>query len=301
MKNFTNEVVLEGKVQSHSLEVRTVANTESANYGKEYIAGKLYITTDDAGLNTVPITYRYVSPTFKSGKANSTFTNLKKIIDEWSEDKTMYVRATKVSGSLNEYYPNGSDELVSIQINEGGFCQVVTNLHDEKERNRFTFDVLINNVNVVEPEEEGAERYAEINCLIFNYAKEGLKYTLVAKDKAVIDFFEDLEVSPKEPVLTKVWGKIVNSVIKKQKTSENSFGEEAVDVSTRYIREWVITGGNATPYEFDSEETITRAELTKVLADRNVKLAEEKARRDERVANANAATVGETTEAPFKF
>ena len=72
-------------------------------------------------------------------------------------------------------------------------------------------------------------------------------------------------------------GEITNTTIKVDKVMENAFGGTVVDSSTRHEREWIVTWAQPNPYVFDTAETITKAELQKVLSDRNVYLEEQKA------------------------
>ena len=57
---MTNEITLFGRVYQHSLELKTVQNKESANFGKEFITGSIDIATDDEALNIVPVHFTYV-------------------------------------------------------------------------------------------------------------------------------------------------------------------------------------------------------------------------------------------------
>ena len=294
---MVNQVVIEGRIYQHNLEVKTVQNQKSANYGTQYIGGTIDVATDDAGLNILTVRYGYVVEKTKAGKTNATYTNLKKIIDG---GKTVLANgmdaATKVklqpSGALNDFYPKDGDEVISMQTNEGGFVSLVNELHDEKQRNTFTFDTLIIGTNEVEKDDDS---YLELRCAIFNFRNEILPYTLIARDPRAIEYFKNLDPSGANPVFTKVWGNIDCKTIKSEKVTESAFGDAAVDVVERRVREWVVTGAIAEPYEFGVEETITAEDLKKAMADRNVKLAEIKKNSDEYWANK-----GGSDELPFK-
>ena len=82
MKKMINAEHLEGKLFQHSLELKTVQNQTSANFGKEFISGNIEIAVDDEGLNVIPVHYTYVTETTNSGKRNATYGVLKRIIDE---------------------------------------------------------------------------------------------------------------------------------------------------------------------------------------------------------------------------
>ena len=89
MRKNTNQENIEGRVYEHDLKVKTVANKQSANFGKEFIQGSISIATDEAGLNVLTVHYTYVTEFTKSGNKNATYGNLKRIIR--CEDKYKFV------------------------------------------------------------------------------------------------------------------------------------------------------------------------------------------------------------------
>lgn len=321
MRKNVNQEVIEGRVYEHDLALKTVQNQQSENYGKEFINGSLSVATDEAGLNVLTVHYTYVTETTKQGKPNATYANLKKIMEgkTWVNDgkeEAMMVRLNP-SAALNDFYTQNTNELVSQPRNEGGFVSIVNNLNPEGPgRQKFTFDTVITAVTLIEadPEKNIAEDYVKINCAIFNFRNDLLPFTLIARSKNAIDYFMNLEASSNKPVYTQVWGEIVNTTVKVEKTIESAFGEPTVDVSERSQREWVITGAKPEPYVFDDEETITRKELLDAIANRNVYLEDVKSRAKEYYENrinalasvntstnkTGSATKGEFTNIPNK-
>ena len=301
MRNNTNTQTIEGRIYQHNLQVRKVENQASENYGKEFINGTIDVATDDNGMNILQVHYSYVTEITKSGKTNGSYTALKRIIDSGKTiltdgmDNATMVRLTP-SAALNDFYPQGQDQLVSSPRNEGGFVTIVNSLHPENERSKFTFDALITNVKHVDadPEKNIAEDYTEIRCAIFNFRNDILPFTLVARNPGAMKYFEGLDATGANPVYTKVWGKIVNIFTKTEKVTESAFGEASVEEVTKRTREYVITGANPVPYEFDTEETMTAAELTKALQDREVALAENKKRTEEYYASRNGSKASQT-------
>ena len=81
MRKNLNSEHIEGRLYQHSLEVKTVKNQQSANFGKPFIGGKIEIATDEQGLNVVPVEFTYVAPQTKAGGTNKTYTELMKIIE----------------------------------------------------------------------------------------------------------------------------------------------------------------------------------------------------------------------------
>ena len=302
MRRNVNQEVIEGRVYEHDLTLKTVQNQKSENYGKEFISGSVSVATDEAGLNVLTVHYTYVTGMTKQNKQNATYANLEKIMKgkTWvtdGKDAAMKVRLNP-SAALNDFYPQGGDQLVSQQRNEGGFVSIINDLNsNEAARRKFTFDTVITGVTLIEadPERNINEDYAKINCAIFNFKNEILPFTLVARSKGAIDYFMSLEASTNEPIYTQVWGEMVSTTIKIEKTVESAFGEPTVDITERSQKEWVVTGAKPEPYIFGETDTITVEELSKAIANRNVYLEEVKTRAKEYYANRNNAVATPTT------
>ena len=308
MRKTINKEHVEGYIQEHSLEIKTVQNTESANYGKEFIRGSLDIATSDDGMNVVTVDFTYVQPTWpaKNGKperTNDTYVALKKIIDE---GKTVVVdgieNATKVridtSLATNSFYTNrnGEEQLVEAKKNDGGFVHIVTGaLAEEKARNTFEVDMLITGTKFVEADEERhiSEDYLEISGYVFNFRNDIQPVVLTCHNPGGINYFESLEASKSNPTFTKVWGNITSTNIVSQTTEESAWGEPVIKEYTRKKKEWVITGTAKEPYELgDSEVGITGQELKDAEAARATLLAAEKERYDQYQAQKAAGNAG---------
>lgn len=294
MRKNMNTENIKGRVYDHDLTLKTVQNQTSANYGKPFIQGSISVATDDAGLNVIPVHYTYVTEMTKNNKPNITYSNLKKVMEgkTWVNDgpeQAMKVRLVP-SIALNDFYPNGGDELVSQVRNEGGFVNIINDLgKDNEKRREFKLDVVINGVEFVENDEED---YVKIRCAAFNFRNDLLPLTLVAKESASagsVNYFMNLDFDD-GPVYTNVWGEIVNTTVKIKKTIESAFGTPTVDVSERSQREYVITGARPEPYVFDDAETMTVKELEEAIAKRNIYLEEVKTRAKEYYANQESST-----------
>lgn len=280
MKNKMNREVLEGRLYDFDLAKKVVKNQSSNYFGQEFWSGTLHIATDEAGLNVIPVHYTFVLPTFGSGKPDSRFSAFEKIVAEektWlkvGKDEAEKIRLTP-SGDLNDFYMVNDDRAVSAQRNEGGFITFIKELASEgTPRNKFTYDMIINKVTVVEPK-EGTDDvlHARIHGVIFNFREAILPWDLIAYNPKAIEYFEGLEVSSANPIYTQVWGSIKNTTIRVEKEVENAWGEPMVEYSERTRREWVIEGSKPQLYDFTDED---RADLQKKIADRNVHLEEVK-------------------------
>ena len=286
MRRIVNREHVEGILFQHDLEVKTVQNETSANYGKEFISGTVEVSVDEEGLNVIPVHFTYVTETTNSGKKKSTYTALKRIIDEdrtivsVGKDEAFKVRIDTAL-ALNDFYSN--DQLVSVKTNEGGFLSIVNTLCNEKERNTWEADMIITGCNIIEadPEKNIDEDYMQVKGAIFNFRNELLPIDFILRNKDGFKHFEDMEASLSDPTFTKVWGRI-NCLTKTTTVEEETaFGEAAVRTYERKVKEWEITGTpKVISYDFGGED-LTAEELTKAMQDREIKLADIKKRSDE--------------------
>ena len=306
MRKIVNREHIEGILFQHDLELKTVQNETSANYGKEFIAGNVEIAVDEEELNVIPVHFTYVTEVTNSGKKSPTFTTLKRIIDEdksivsVGKDEAFKIKIDTAL-SVNDFYSN-NDQLVSVKVNEGGFISIVNNLCDEKERNTWEADMVITGCNIIEadPEKNIDADYMQVKGAIFNFRNELLPIEFILRNKDGFKHFEDMDASPAEPTFTKVWGRI-NCLTKTTTVEEETaFGEAAVRTYERKVKEWEITGTpKVISYDFGGED-LTVEELTKAMQDRELKLADIKKRSDEYKAQkaSNNTVVKNTTIGP---
>ena len=314
MRQALNRERIEGRVYQHDLTFKTVQNQASANYGKEFISGNIEVAVDENGLNVIPVHFTYVVEENKNGSKNATYAALKTIIEKnntWvkvGKDEATKVRIDTAI-ALNDFYTQ-NDELVSTKTNEGGFVTIVNELGPENERNKFEADMVITSVKRVEknPEKNINEDYATVRGAIFNFRNAILPIEFTIRQEKGIEYFEQLEATPSNPIYTKVWGKIDCLTISKVIEEESAFGEPSVRTTERKVKDWTITGTAKVHYDFGDETVLTQAELVKASQDREVMLAEIKKRRDEYVASKNTTVSAFTApkpvvanSAPFTF
>lgn len=310
MKNMINRCHIEGILYEHDLQKR-VTGENSKNPGTEFIMGTVSIATDNAKTNIVPVHFTYVTATTAKGNANATFTVLNDIIEGklgsimGGSTTPASLRIDSAIG-LNEFYTdrNGVEELVSAKRNEGGFVHTTpTVAEDEKTRNTFEADMLITNVRVIEEDEERKlPAKAIIKGAIFDFRKSLLPVEFSATNPNAMAYFEGLGASDKEPVFTRVKGRQVSETITRTITEESAFGEPSVREVTSSRKDWIVTWAQGDPYVWDDESTITAAELTEAMANREVYLAGVKQRQDEYKASKGQATTAATpAKAAFNF
>lgn len=311
--NFFNSVNLMGILYEHNLTLKE-SGANSKNPGTKFISGTIGIATDDAITNIVQVHFTYVTATNAKGTANATFSILKDIIDgvllTYMDDPDKAVRLTVDSAiGLNEFYSNrsGTEELVSVKRNEGGFVYVVKPMEwvdDEIQRNKFKCDMVITKVTHVDANEErNIPEKVIVKGAIFDFRKSLLPAEFTATDPGAMSYFEGLDASNANPVFTAVWGRQISEVVKREIRTESAFGEDDVREVQSTRKEYLITGGSKEPYAWDDSATLTAQELTEMMANRQTYLATLKQRQDEYQAsrNSNAAAAPRTATGGFNF
>ena len=311
MKKMVNTTFISGLIYESRLE-KKVSGPNSKNPGTEFINGFLDIATDDECLNIVPVHFTYVTATTSTGKNSSTFAVLNAIINGTYKTimKDGKENATKISVSsafgLNEFFSNrsGTEELVSVLRNEGGFVNIVDALDpDEKKRNTFRCDIIINNVRHVDadPENNRPEK-AIVHGVIFDFRNSILPVDLTVTNPNAIAYFEDQDISNSKPFFTQVWGRQISETVQKSTTVSSAFGDDYVMTTNSSRKEFLITGAAVDPYTWDDEETITAKELSEAMTKRETDVAEIKRRQDEyQASKATEAAPANNTSGGFKF
>lgn len=298
MRKNINEEHIEGRVFQHSLEVK-VSGPASKNPGTQYISGNLDIAVDEEGLNVITVHFTYITETTKKGGKNQTFGVLKKIIDEptrtWvasGKDNAFKVKVDTALG-LNDFWADDNTK-VSVKRNEGGFVSFVNELiEEENKRNIFTMDMVITRVTRVEadPERGIEEDYVKLGGAVFNFRNDLLPVEFLVRNETGMNYFESLEASSTNPIYTKLWGRIMNQIIKTEIIEESAFGDSFVVPKEKSTREWLVTGVAKIPYDFGDEAVMTREELTTAMQNREIHWADIKKNQEEYRAAKAAQTV----------
>lgn len=290
MKNMINKSHIEGLLYQHNLE-KKVSGPNATNPGVEFISGNIEIATDDAITNIVPVHFTYVTATTSKGNPNATYTTLMNIINgsccsvmEHGEDKAAKLRIDSAIG-LNEFYSdrNGTEELVSVKRNEGGFVHVVSALDEnENARNTFEVDIIITNVRHIDADEEkNISEKAIIKGAIFDFRKSLLPVEFSATDPRAISYFEALEASAKNPVFTRLKGQQISETVVRKIEEQSAFGAPSVREVKNTRKDFVINWAKEEPYTWDDDSTILATELVEAMANRETYLATVKKRNDE--------------------
>ena len=311
MMKVRNKTRIDGRLYQHSLELKE-SGPNSKTPGTKFITGNVEIATDNDITNIVTVHYTYVTATTSTGKSNATFNVLKDIIDGKlgsvianGADNAAVITIDSAIG-LNEFFSdrNGKEELVSAKRNEGGFVHVVTDGLAEKEsdRNIFKCDMLITNVRHVDGDDEkNLPEKCIVKGAIFDFRKSLMPVEFSAVHPNAIAYFEGLDASNTNPILTQVWGRQVSETIVRTITEESAFGDALVREVKSSRKDWVITGARPEPYVWDDESTMTAAEVNEAMKAREVTLAAMKTRQDEYKASKGAVPAKATVPANSSF
>lgn len=292
-------VHLEGRLYAHNLE-KKVTGENSKNPNTPYVAGTIDVET--APQNVVSVHYTYVTPTYSaSGKTNPNYQVLYDIADgkivtlttpNVDNNKAPWVRIDS-NIDLNEFYTDrdGEETLVSVKRNEGGFLHIIREQEVNAARaNEFRVDMVITGVTHVDGDpDKGTTDRAVVKGGIFNFRNALLPVEFSVTSNGGMNYFEGLGASKNAPVFTQVWGNEVATTITRKIEEESAFGEAYVREVNSTRRDFIITGTKKEPYEWDDESTITAAELSKAMTDRQTYLATIKQRQDEYRASQAAA------------
>lgn len=310
MKFIENNVHLMGWLYQHKLE-KKVTGAASKTPGTTYISGSIDVATNSEITNIVTVHYTYVTPTYGStGKSNPTFATLSSIID--GKFKTVMGdgvdAAAKIkvdtSIALNEFYSDrdGEETLVSNMRNEGGFIHVLNTFEKgsddaetAKKFNSFDMDIVISKFKRFDATEDKPER-GIVHGFVFDFRKQALPVDFVVYKPKALDYFESFDY--KQPLYTHISGEQASTTIIKKETFEGAFGDEEVRETKSTRREYVLTNSRKQTYVYnDTDDTdaegITKKELEKLIADRELYLAGVKKRQDDykasKVTTSNAA------------
>lgn len=312
MKKTINEVYVIGRLYSFDLKEATVQKTTSSVYGQTYINGTINIATDDEGLNIVPITYTFVTPTTKKGNANPTYNVLKKLISDENvkimskdgKDAAAIIEVKNSALAIDDRYSTQDETYKTYTNNNGGYLSFknVSDLPaDVDERSYFNADMVITNFKrVPENPEKEIKEHGIVHGAIFSYNETLLPIDFKVTSEEGMNYFEGLGITSSNIVFTKVHGTIINNRIVTEKSETSAFGKPIVTTTTKYVRDWVITSAIEPHYDFGAEGVLTAAELQTKMQDREVYLAKVKKDAEDYAAskNSNGGAVGGPTAAP---
>ena len=204
-----------------------------------------------------------------------------------------------MSLGVNDFIGSDGSKIAALR-NENGFCSIINEFDEQSQRNFFKVDMLVTKVTRVEanPEKNIEKDYATISGCVFGYGPKIIPATFIMKNEKGIKYFENLDVSNANPTFTNVWGEINCSTEKIIKKEESAFGEAAVQVYDKKVKEYVITGSKPVLYDFGDEDVLTKEDVMKMSQERQVMLAEIEKRYNESKAKKAAKSTTTATTVP---
>lgn len=296
MKKTKNVANIEGYLYEHALEMRE-SGPQSKKPGSPYIRGTISVASEDL-TNVVKVNFSYVAPTYNNGNPNNTYNLLKNILDGKyqtvmtnGKENALKVRVDSSIG-LGEWYDKNDGHLISVIRNEGGFVHQVQGTDKFEPKATFDTDIVITNVKRVDVNEEREiPEHVVVKGGIFGFRGLMPVEFSVYNTKAM-NYFEDLNVSNKAPVFTRVQGEQVSRTIVHKVEEESAWGDIVIKETSTSQRDFVITWASSIPYEWDSEETILASEFAEEISKREIYLADLKRQQEERQANQGNAFAG---------
>lgn len=286
MKKIINSANVVGYLYEHNLEMRQ-SGPDSKNPGMEYIRGTVSIASEDL-TNVVKVNYTYVAPTFGSGKENTSFTFLNKVINGQiptvMSDGIEKAAKVRVDSALNlgEWYDKNDWHLISTIRNEGGFIHQIQGGDAFAPAATFDTDIVITNVRRVEANEErNIPEKVILKGGIFDFrgALKPVEFSVV--NPKAMDYFENQDISSKNPMFTHVKGEQISRTIVRKIEEESAWGEISIREVKNSQKDFVVTWAASVPYEWDSEEGILASEFSEKISQREIYLAELKTRQEE--------------------
>lgn len=308
-QKMLNSMHIEGLLYEHDLKLKTTG-PNSKNPGTPFISGKIRIATDPPKcVNVLEVNYTYVAPTNAKGdKPNPTFATLKSIIDNGitkmtatgEKQYTTYVRVDSTIG-VSDFY-NRDMTLVSNRINNAGFIHIIRPedlVGDLDSRACFKADMLVTGYTIREADPQ--RNYPEtmvIRGYVFDFRNALQPVTFTTTNENMIRGMMSVEPSEKNPVFGQINGVEISETVVRKIEDEVSWGTCVREVQNNR-KEHRAIGFKVSQIPFGMEDSMTKDELTKALADREVYLASVKKRtEDYRAASPASAAPSTMAAAP---
>lgn len=279
LREAENRVVIEGTL----LEVR-----HNEWKSKEGLNIELDIEVAENEVHTVHGMTRYKK---KDGSENAIAKGYKTIIDEYltvakhGRDQADKVRVTQGKIGVNEYY--GEDGMLR------SFPQISTNFVNRigagdtfTPKAEFEVEVFVKSV-VPEIKNEEETGRLKVNTIIPVFGGKVIPFEFMVSEQDANYVSDNYEVG----CTTSIYGEIVNFKEVKEIEIPVAFGKPQKKITTKTIREYLITGGTD-PYEEDDTKVFSIEALKKAMVERETYLLELKNKKSEPKNNENKTGFG---------
>lgn len=213
------------------------------------------------------------SYTKKNGSENGIAKGYKTVVEEYKSvashgrEEADKVRITQGRVGVNEYY--GQDGILrSFPELSSNFFNRLSAGDTFNPRAEFEVEIFVKSV-VPEIKNDDETGRAKVNAIIPMYGGKVIPFEFVVGEDGA-GFVED-NYTP--GTTAKVFGNIVNFKEVKETEVEVAFGKPQKKISTKTIREYLITGGHD-PYEEDDAKAYSVETIQKAMVERETYLAE---------------------------
>lgn len=261
LREADNQVVIEGTL----LEVRH--NEWKSGEGLNI---ELDIEVAENEVHTVTGMTRYKK---KDGTDNGIAKGYQTVIDEYlsvakhGRDSADKVRVTQGRIGVNEYY--GEDgKLRSFPQLSSNFFNRLSPSDEFNPRAEFEVEIFVKSV-IPEMKNDEETGRVKVNAIIPVFGGKVIPFEFVVTEEGSQFVEDNYEVGS----TTKVFGDIVNFKEIKETEVPVSFGKPQKKISTKTVREYLITGG-IDPYDEDNVKAYSVENIQKAMVERETYLEE---------------------------
>ena len=311
MKEFINDVCIEGYVFKLDLLDENGKPRVSKKSNVEYLRGSVYVAQDETCKNVTRVEVPYVGKYKKDGTESKTYNFLMNVIENKltvessgvdNAAKIKFVQSRLVG---EEYFSDknrdeeGNLVLSSTPKTEAGFSIFEQKQLNENmiQRNLFSCDIIIKDVQMKQGNDDVPDKLI-LHSFIGgkNKNEDGsygvllMPFDFTVENPNGINYFLELGVTPQNPIFTKIMGTI-RTTVTEEKTDivqeEVAFGESIelpVAPKENREREFIVLNAKAHPYPLSDPKFMTLEELKQLLDYREKVNVEKKDSTEKRIA-----------------
>lgn len=268
LREADNKVFIEGTL----IEVR-----HQEWKSKEGLNIELDIEVAENEVHTVHGMTRYKK---KDGSDNGIAKGYQTVIDEYlsvakvGREQADKVRVTQGKIDVNEYF--GEDEkLKSFPQLKTNFVNRLNPTDEFNPRAEFEAEIFVKSV-VPEMKNDEETGRVKVNAIIPLFGGKVIPFEFMVVEEGAEFVTDNYEVGS----TARVFGKIVNFKEVKETEVEVAFGKPQKKISTKTVREYLITAGNEA-YEEDNVNRYTIEQIQQAMVERETYLAELKNKKND--------------------
>lgn len=285
IKQTLNNVVIEGQLAEVDLEYAEYQGNDVIR-GDFKVRVVLPINGEDVELD-VPVRV-YHNRITRAGKENPAYNSINSLIKDYAsiaavgEEEADYIRVTGADIRMQEYYPQGGEELVSYPSVQGSFVNKVAKT-DISPKANWELEVFIHGFNEIVNENED---YLEITGIGINYDGSAAIIPIKVNNKKIAEQMQST-FSAGQTVPMSGYLNFTSKI--ETVTEEAVIGEPIVKERTVRSSEIILTGAKA-----PIPDAYTAEEIQQAVALRNDKLAANKQKQAAKVQGQGKSNTQQT-------